>query len=282
MVSAWESWATKFVNYRLRLPRKVTGLRLTGERPIEGKTPDSLLALHSAGYREVLDRIGGGRFLDIGCGLGDGSALFLGDGRTVFGVDYDPATAIAAHEARSDLRTAASDGSRIAVRTGSVDWVCSSHLIEHFVEPEGHVAESARVLGDEGAAFFITPNAPADFENPYHVYLFDPDDLRQMLGRHFEDVTVMGLDGDAAVKADFERRRKLARTLLKLDPWGLRHKLPRSWFVGLHAFARRVTYPFLNRKASEAPPITAEQFSITETIDPTTLVLFAVAKRPKR
>ncbi len=69
----------------------------------------------------------------------------------------------------SDLRTAASDGARIAVRTGSVDWVCSSHLIEHFVEPEGHVAESARVLDDDGAAFFITPNAPADFENPYHV-----------------------------------------------------------------------------------------------------------------
>lgn len=257
-------------------------MRLTGERPIEGKTPDSLLALHSAGYREVLDRIGAGRFLDIGCGLGDGSALFLGGGRTVFGVDYDPATAIAAHQSRSDLRTAASDGSKIAVRTGGVDWVCSSHLIEHFHQPEGHVAESARVLHDDGAAFFITPNAPADFENPYHVYLFEPDDLRQMLSRHFEDVTVLGLDGDAAVKADFERRRKFARTLLKLDPWGLRHKLPRAWFVWLHAFARRVTYPFLNRKAAEAPAITADQFTITESIDPTTLVLFAVAKRPKR
>jgi len=200
----------------------------------------------------------------------------------VFGVDYDPATAIAAHEARHDLRTAASDGARIAVRTGAVDWVCSSHLIEHFHQPEGHVAESARVLADDGAAFFITPNAPADFENPYHVYLFEPDDLRAMLGRHFDDVTVLGLDGDAVVKADFERRRKLARTLLKLDPWGLRHKMPRSWFVWMHAFARRVTYPFLNRKASESPPITADQFSITESIDPSTLVLFAVAKRPRR
>ena len=115
--------------------------------------------------------------------------------------------------------------------------MCSSHLIEHFRQPEGHVAESARVLNDDGAAFFITPNAPVDFENPYHVYLFEPDDLRQMLSRHFEDVTVLGLDGDAAVKADFERRRKFARTLLKLDPWGLRHKLPRVWFVWLHAFA---------------------------------------------
>jgi len=257
-------------------------LRLTGERPIEGKTPDSLMALHAAGYREVLERIGPGRFLDIGCGLGDGSALFLGGGRTVFGVDYDPDTAISAHQTRGELRTAASDGSKLAVRTGTLDWVCSSHLIEHFHQPEGHVAESARVLGPDGAAFFITPNAPADFENPYHVYLFEPDQLHAMLDRHFEDVTVLGLDGDAVVKADFERRRKFARRLLALDPWGLRHKLPRSWFVGLHAIARRLTYPFLNRKAEEAPPITADRFALTEAIDPSTLVLFAVARRPRR
>ncbi len=258
-------------------------MRLTGERPIEGKTPDSLLALHSAGYREVLDRIGAGRFLDIGCGLGDGSALFLGGGRTVFGVDYDPATAIAAHESRSDLRTAASDGSQIAVRTGGVDWVCSSHLIEHFHQPEGHVAESARVLNDDGAAFFITPNAPADFENPYHVYLFEPDDLRQMFepplrGRHRAR----------------PRRRCRGEGRLRAAPQ-VRAHAPQARSVGAAPQAasqrgscgsthslRRVTYPFLNRKAAEAPAITADQFTITESIDPTTLVLFAVARRPRR
>ena len=49
-------------------------VKLTGERPIEGQTPDSLLALHAAGYREVIERLGSGRLLDLGCGLGDGSA----------------------------------------------------------------------------------------------------------------------------------------------------------------------------------------------------------------
>ena len=49
-------------------------MKLTGERPIEGQTPDSLLALHAAGYREVIERLGSGRLLDLGCGLGDGSA----------------------------------------------------------------------------------------------------------------------------------------------------------------------------------------------------------------
>ena len=34
------------------------GKRLTGERPMEGVTPDSLLALHAAGYRTIIERLG--------------------------------------------------------------------------------------------------------------------------------------------------------------------------------------------------------------------------------
>jgi SAM-dependent methyltransferase len=259
-------------------------VKLTGERPIEGKTPDSLLALHAAGYREVLDRIGPGTFLDVGCGLGEGTSNFLDDGRRVVGVDYDPATAAEARRAWSGrgMTTACMDGARLALRPGAFDWVCSSHLIEHFVTPEEHVAEVAGTVAPDGTAFFITPNAPADFENPYHVYLFEPDDLRATLGRHFEEVEVLGLDGDAEVKADFERRRRTARRLLKLDVFDLRHRLPRSWFVALHAFARRVVYGVMgDRWSGGNTGIGAEAFSITEEIDPSTLVLFAVARRPR-
>ena len=155
-------------------------MRLTGERPIEGKTPESLLALHAAGYREVLARVGPGAMLDLGCGLGDGSARFLGRGRRVTGVDYDPATAAQAARRHPGLVTTCSDAAALALRGGSFDWACSSHLIEHFHEPERHVAEVSRVLADHGVAFFITPNAPADFENPYHVHLFEPDDLESL------------------------------------------------------------------------------------------------------
>jgi SAM-dependent methyltransferase len=220
--------------------RRVPALKLTGERPIEGKTPDSLLALHAAGYREVLERLGPGALLDVGCGLGDGTARFLGGGRTVVGVDYEPSAALAARRTygRHGLRAACTDGARLGLRTGAVSWACSSHLIEHFTEPEGHVAEMARVLDDDGTAFFITPNAPADFENPYHVHLFEPPELRRLLGRHFADVEVLGLDGTPEVKADFERRRRTARRLLALDVFDLRHRRPRRWYVGLHAAGR--------------------------------------------
>jgi SAM-dependent methyltransferase len=260
-------------------------VKLTGERPIEGQTPDSLLALHAAGYREVRERVGAGRMLDLGCGLGDGTVSFASDDRMLVGVDYDQetaASAVALHP-RVDLSTVCSDGAVLPLRTGAFDDVCSSHLIEHFTDPEPHVAEVARVVADGGRAFFLTPNAPADFENPYHVYLFEPDDLRRMLSRHFAEVTVLGLDATPEVKADFEKRRAMAQKLLRLDPLGLRHKLPRSAFVWLHATGRRVAYRFTNtEQVGGASGITDADFFVTEQIDPSTLVLLAVAGGPIR
>ena len=263
-------------------------MKLTGERPIQGQTPDSLLALHAAGYREVHARIGPGRFLDLGCGLGDGSATFIASDRRVVGVDYDAATAARASALHPGLGVVCSEGTQLALRSHSFQWVCSSHLIEHFADPERHVAEVGRVLDRDGAAFFITPNAPADFENPYHIHLFEPPELTAMLGRHFHHVEVLGLDGDQVVKADFERRRRMARHLLALDVFDLRHRLPRSAYVALHANARRFAYPLiatagrLRRRGVPPPSITADRFAITGAIDVSTLVLFAVASRPRQ
>jgi SAM-dependent methyltransferase len=139
--------------------------------------------------------VGAGRMLDLGCGLGDGTVSFASDDRMLVGVDYDQETAASAVRCTPGRpATVCSDGAVLPLRTGAFDDVCSSHLIEHFTDPEHHVAEVARVLADDGRAFFLTPNKPADFENPYHVYLFDPEDLAAMLGRHFAQVTVLGLD----------------------------------------------------------------------------------------
>ena len=258
-------------------------MKLTGERPIEGQTPDSLLALHAAGYREVEKRLGDGRFLDLGCGLGDGTARFAAPGRDLVGVDYDPATAAEARRGHREARleTLCSDGAALGLRDEMFDNVCSSHLIEHFVEPQHHVREVARVLAPGGRAFFLTPNAPADFENPYHVYLFEPGQLEEMLRRHFRTVSVVGIDATDDVKEDFERRREMASRMLSLDVFDLRHRLPRSWFVGLHAAGRRVAYRFLvSDQVDGHTGITDDEFFETDVIDSSTLVLLAIASDP--
>jgi SAM-dependent methyltransferase len=267
----------------------VSSVRLTGERPVQGATPDSLLALHDAGYREVAARLGPGRVVDIGCGVGDETRRLSSPDRVVVGLDYDAPTAAAAAaewgpggRAGTDVRFAAMDGARLGLADASVDYAVSSHIIEHFTAPERHVAELARVVGDTGTAFVITPNAPADFENPFHVYLFEPEQLRSLLRLFFADVEVLGLEGSDELKADFARRRASGERLLRLDPLGIRHRVPRSLYVWGYERALPVVYRLLGNASGVGSGLDASHLFLTEAITPTTPVLFAVARGPRR
>lgn len=261
------------------------GRQLTGERPQEGVTPDSLLALHAAGYRTVIERLGAGTVLDVGCGQGFESARLLAPDRRVVGVDYSAEAVDLARQnhGSSGLAAAQMNALDLGFAEGSFAWGCSSHLIEHFDDPEGHVAELARVLADDGTAFFLTPNAPADFENPFHIHLFEPPELRALLSRYFHDVTVQGLDAVPHVKADFTARRVKAEKVLRLDVFDLRHKMPRSWYIGFYTRALPLAYRLIARGDSGGVTgITADDFFVTDDLDTTTMVLFATASRPRR
>jgi ubiquinone/menaquinone biosynthesis C-methylase UbiE len=174
------------------------------------------------------------------------------------------------------------DGARLGVRDRSVDAVVSSHIIEHFTDPVVHVAELARVLRADGAAFVITPNAPADFENPFHVYLFEPEHLVSMLSLFFDDVECLGLEGDEVLQADFAARRASGERILRLDALGLRHRMPRSAYVWTYEHALPFVYRMLGSKRSGVGSgIDASHLYVSNRILPTTPVLFAIARRPR-
>ena len=72
-----------------------------------GATPDSLLALHDAGYREVLARLGPGVVVDVGCGIGEETERLAAPDRFVIGVDYSgDAVQLAAKTYSPDARPA--------------------------------------------------------------------------------------------------------------------------------------------------------------------------------
>lgn len=252
---------------------------------MEGVTPDSLLALHAAGYRTVIERLGAGTMLDVGCGQGFESARFLADDRVVVGADYSSEAVAFAHARWSGtgLRVAQMNALSLGFGGGQFAWACSSHLIEHFDDPAGHVRELARVLADDGTVFFLTPNAPADFENPFHIHLFEPPELRALLERHFHEVVIQGLDAVPHVKADFTARRVKANKVLRLDVLKLRHRIPRSWYIAAYTRILPLAYKVIARGDSGGTTgITAEDFFVTDDLDPTTMVLFATASRPRR
>jgi SAM-dependent methyltransferase len=259
-------------------------MKITGERPVDGITPDALVALHNAGYLEVARRLGPGWVLDIGCGVGFGTSKLWSVDRTVIGADYDWGAAAAAKErlAPSGLVVACTDGARLGLKADSFDYVMSSHIIEHFDRPESHVAEIARVLRGTGTTFILTPNRPADLENPFHLHLFEPPELRELLEQHFHHVWVGGHDATETVKADFAERRRAAQRLLNLDVFDLRHRIPRRWYVALYSAATRVFYRLqAGKHAQGATSIDVSDFFVTDIVDPTTLSLFAVASGPR-
>jgi SAM-dependent methyltransferase len=257
--------------------------KLTGERPIQGATPDALLALHDAGYREVGARLGPGIVLDVGCGMGDETARLAAADRLVVGVDYDAHTVVSAgRDAPPGLRFAGSDGAQLGLRDHSIDWVVSSHVIEHFDNPIVHVAELARVVTEDGIVMVITPNAPADFENPFHLYLFEAPHLVSMLSLFFEDVQCIGLEGDDALHADFAARRASGERILRLDVLKLRHRIPRRTYVWGYERALPVVYKLLGRdRSGVGSGLDASHFFVTDDITRATPVLFAIARRPR-
>jgi hypothetical protein len=139
------------------------------------------------------------------------------------------------------------------------------------------------VLKDDGIGCVLTPNKPADFENPFHLHLFEREELRAMLERHFDDVWLGGVDAAAHVKADLAARRVKANKVLKLDVFDLRHRMPHDWYVWAYTRLLPVAYKLIAKEDSGgATGITADDWFVTEELDDTTLVLFAVVGKPRR
>ena len=96
--------------------------------------------------------------LDVGCGDGTVSRLFLEAGHSVFGVDIVPEFVSRAIERGVKAQTAdvAADG--LPFLEGDMDVIYAGALIEHLYDPESFLRECRRVLKEDGMLLLTTPN----------------------------------------------------------------------------------------------------------------------------
>ena len=103
-----------------------------------------------------------------------------------------------------------------------------------------------------------------------------------MLELYFSDVWLGGVDAAPHVKGDLAARRIKANRLLGLDVFNLRHRIPHSWYVWSYTRLLPLAYRLIARgDAGGVTGITADDWFVTEDLDDTTLVLFAVARSPR-
>jgi 2-polyprenyl-3-methyl-5-hydroxy-6-metoxy-1,4-benzoquinol methylase len=96
--------------------------------------------------------------LDVGCGDGTVSRLFLRAGKVVFGVDIVPEFAEKASKKGIEAKVADVTKDGLPFLEMEMDVVCAGALIEHLYDPEFFLRECHRVLKEDGLLVLSTPN----------------------------------------------------------------------------------------------------------------------------
>ncbi len=162
--------------------------------------PPWLRHQHVARYEWARGYCAGKRVLDAACGNGYGSRILRQAGRVV-GADLAPEAIADGLSLLSDAPLLVADTTRLPFSAAQFDVFVSFETIEHVQDDEAYVAEARRVLAEGGWFLCSTPNRrlvnpgntirDAPF-NPYHIREYDSNELRQLLGRRFASVTMLG------------------------------------------------------------------------------------------
>lgn len=210
-----------------------------------------IVAHHITKYEFARMLVGKGRCLDVGCGVGYGSAHLADAQRLVFGIDAD-AQAITTgmtRYARPGLCFLRMDASRLAFRPRIFDAVICFEVIEHLETPLTHLEQVCRVLTPSGVYLLSTPKPGTGGDpstNPFHHHEYSLKELRELLERYFSTVVVLG---------QRRQRTKSEQILRKADPLALRRL---SWF---RPIIRRLA-PIAKARTTE--DATIDDFAIDE------------------
>jgi 2-polyprenyl-3-methyl-5-hydroxy-6-metoxy-1,4-benzoquinol methylase len=256
----------------------MSDVTFTGERLHEGDERFALdIARHRAAYEVARRHAERGRVLDLGCGSGYGTELLAGGRAHVVGIDRVPPD-------RPSRRCGGSfllgDLRAVPLAPGSFDLVVSFQVIEHLDDPAFYVDALAELLCPQGLALVTTPNArTSDGVNPYHLHEYTADELAACLGKRFGEVEMRGIHPTEPVRRALEERSRRIRRIVKLDPLGLRDRLPRRLVEWLFArFALLVRRPGRRPAGGEAE-VTWRDFPVGPA-DDSCLDLLALCRRP--
>lgn len=166
----------------------------------EAWVPPWLRHQHVARYEWARQFCRGDVVLDAACGSGYGSRILSAGGK-VLSLDISETAISGARRSGPDLCLLLGDTTMLPIRTATVGVFASFETIEHVNDDASYVREARRVLRPGGVFICSTPNrilvnpgnsiSDKPF-NPFHIREYSASELRLLLARFFDDVTMMG------------------------------------------------------------------------------------------
>ena len=255
-------------------------LLFTGERL---HADDELFAIdvvrHRAAYAyaiELAKKTASQHVLEVGCGTGYGTAELAEALPGIVAVDRIAPEPENRHPRAQFIR---SDARTIPLDSNRFDLVLSFQVIEHIENPEAYLKSIARTLKSGGYALLTTPNLKeSDGENPFHVREYTKEQLSDLLMPHFEEIEILGVFASEEPKAYYDARLKRIRSLVRMDPLGLRRRLPR-WLIDRLFAALAVVVRRGIKHEDGFPSVDLTDFPISPAQDDC-LDLMALCRRP--
>ncbi len=212
--------------------------RFQGANVIDAGVLSPYWGEHTARYVFALPFVTEKKVLDIACGTGYGLGFLKNTAKSVTGVDVDIE---AARQAKGECDSKASvllgDGTNLPFADESFEVVTSFETLEHLHQRSLFLSELKRVLKKDGTLVLSTPNAnytkPINGTptNPFHIFEYQPEELRSELAAHFTVQKFFGQTlSDTFKIPPFEdaqmRLPKDMATQTKLFGWKVLNKMP--------------------------------------------------------
>jgi SAM-dependent methyltransferase len=223
------------------------------------------------------------KVLEVGFGEGYGSSIVREWVREYHGVEVSPEAVAHATSKYANRQVAFHhySGAVLPFEDGEFDLVISFQVIEHVQDTCGYLREIRRVARKGATILIVTPNRNhrlADGERPwnrYHVREYSPAELKGLLLEELSEVELFGIHGTPFIDELEKSRVRRARRLARLDPFGLRYKLPEDFDTRLRGLLKRRVRP---ASSPEVPNLTLADIRHSKTDVDAALDLLAIGR----